>query len=146
MQYKILYSIRGSIIGWGTMLQAVQSRVRFPMWSLDPSSHIMVLGSTQPLKKLVPRIFQWVKGSRRVRLTTSPPSVSRLCKKCGTLDVSQPCGTPQPVTGIGLPYILHDGYRPTILVYLLWRKVPLLTHMPYSSWHLYFLKYIIITA
>jgi hypothetical protein len=80
----------GRVVGWGIMLQAGRSQVRFPIKSLDffnwpnPSSRTMALGSTQPLTEMRA-------AGRRVRLITSPSSVSRLSRRLTTVWASTAC-------------------------------------------------------
>jgi hypothetical protein len=100
----MLSGARGSVVGWGTMLQARRSLVPFPMRSLDffnlpyPSSLTIALGSAQPLTEVNTRNFRWGKG-RPVGNADNLTAIYRLSTKCGSLDVLQSYGPPRPVKG-----------------------------------------------
>jgi hypothetical protein len=88
-------------LGWGTMTQATRSRIPFPKTSLNPFLLILSyqknywpgVGSASNQK------CSWgVKSDRRVRLTASPPSVSRLSRKCEIVNISQLYRSSRPVT------------------------------------------------
>jgi hypothetical protein len=93
------------------MLQAGWSRVRFPMRLLNfvfnfpnSSSRTMALASIQLLTEMSTRNLPGDKGQTAHKADTSPPSVTRLSKKCGRSDDSQTSGPPGPVTRIALPF------------------------------------------
>jgi hypothetical protein len=69
-----------------------------------------LLGFTQLLTGMSTRhrkkSFLGVKSGRRVRLTVIPPSVSRVSRQCGMLNISRTYRPPRAVTGIALLYSL----------------------------------------
>jgi hypothetical protein len=67
-------------------------------------------GLTQPLTEMSTRKCFWgAERGRRIRPTISQPSVSRMSRQCGILNISQPYRPPRPVTGIALLLFNTEG-------------------------------------
>jgi hypothetical protein len=60
----------------------------------------MVPKSTQPVTEMSTRKLPVGKGRPARKVDNLTLSVIRMCRKCGSLDVSQSCGPSRPVTGI----------------------------------------------
>ena len=96
---------RGVAVGWGTAIQALRSRVRFPMVSLgifhwnNPSGRTMALGLNQPLTEMSTRNIPWwvkVAGAWADSLTTF---MCRLSWNIGVSTSWNPQGLSRPEMG-----------------------------------------------
>jgi hypothetical protein len=86
---------RGSVDGWGSMLQAARWSVRVPdevnFFNLpNPFSRIMALGSTQPLTEMSTRNLPRGKKRPARRAENLAAIYEPNVWKCGSLNLSQP--------------------------------------------------------
>jgi hypothetical protein len=72
-------------------------------------------GPMTVLTEMTAQEFSWrVKRGRLVKMTTSPPSVNRLSRQCGSLDILQPYEPTQPTPGMAYAFGLTATETPNL--------------------------------
>jgi hypothetical protein len=105
LPYYMMVGVRGSVVGWGTTLQAGRSRDRIPdevdffNWP-NPSSRTMALGSTQPLTEVSTRNIPGGEG-RPARKADNLTAICELIvyKNVGASTSHSPMGLHGPLQG-----------------------------------------------
>jgi hypothetical protein len=96
LSIKLIYmGVRSGAVCWGTKLQAGRQHVRVPLkplnfcqctWSFLLRYRPGVYSASK--RNEYHKIFQGVKRGRRIRLTISPPSMSRLSRQYRIIHIS----------------------------------------------------------
>jgi hypothetical protein len=138
--YIIYMGARGSVVGWGTMLQAGRSLVQvlddvdFSIYLILPAA-LWPWGRLSLQQKLVPGIFLRVKSGRRVGLATLPAPMSQMSENVGASTSRNPKGL----------HSLHkDKFTLTFTLYIL-HSLSKICHCP-TQWKITNSEFAIIQA
>jgi hypothetical protein len=101
----------GGVVGWGTVLQAGNwiSSIYLILSAALGLGVYWASNRNEYTKQGEMKGLWGVERGRRVRLITSPPSVSRLSIQCGILNTSQPYRPPRRVMEIALAFAFMYG-------------------------------------